>query len=70
MMPVAQSKHTNLMDLSTIFVYFVNSLGVQRLLIRKDHCFTRDLHQQFQGTIILMVFDLQRISYVVSSGKV
>ena len=36
-----------------------------RLLIqwsfRKDHCFTRDLHQQFQGTIILMVFDLQGI---------
>ncbi len=41
----------------------IKALGVQRLLIqwsfRKDHCFTRDLHQQFQGTIILMVFDLQ-----------
>ncbi len=49
----------------------IYTLGVQRLLIqwsfRKDHCFTRDLHQQFQGTIILMVFDLQgnRIHHII-----
>ena len=42
------------------------SLEVQRSLkewvFTKDYCFSRDLfHQQFQGTIILMVLDFQGI---------
>ena len=40
------------------------------VLNRKDHGFTRDLlHQQFQGTIILMVFDLQG-TYQQSNGHI
>ena len=55
-----------------VVVGLIKPLGVQRLLIqwpfRKDHCFTRDLHQQFQGTIILMVFDLQGDPYFWGGG--
>ena len=53
-----------------VFSRYIYPGSPGRLLIqwsfRKDHCFTRDLHQQFQGTIILMVFDLQGIGKFTS----